>query len=366
MQKDKKILIVIPSLTLGGAEKQALEYALALKKNDKEPVILGIGREGDLVSKLKDHQIKYFTYSFSSFFSGNETQQLFFLIRFIFFLRKYRFNSVITFTYWPNVVFKLIYRLAGIKTMYWNQRSVDDRLKPLFWERLGRKNKANYIANSHASALSISKRHDLKLENVKIIYNVMDLNKDLPLKKVEKTTLDIIMVANFFEEKDQFTLIKAFALLKKQIHLPLKLHLVGNAPGKGKRLMEAKALVFDLGLTKEDVHFYGTHSSVKELLYEMDIAVLSTYSEGYSNAIMEYMDAALPVVATNIPANREALGEDNEEWLFEIEDEVMLASFIKRMIENTDLRLNIGTENYKRSSDLFNRTRLKKELKFLK
>ena len=359
------ILIVLPSLTLGGAEKQALEYALALKKNGKEPFILGLGREGELVSKLNKNQINYISYSFSSFFSGKKIQQLLFLIRFIFFLRKYKFDSVITFTYWPNVLLKLIYRFAGIKTMFWNQRSVDDQLQPVFWERIGRYSKVNYIANSQASALSISRRHQIKMEDIKIIYNVMELSMDLPEKKFDKPFFNIVMVANFFEEKDQFTLIKAFTELKKQIHRPLKLHLVGSAPGKGSRLLDAKALVFDLGLTLEDVHFYGTHSNVKELLRQMDIGVLSTYSEGFSNALMEYMDAGLPIVATDIPANREALGKQNEEWLFEIENQVELLDLLKRLFDDEYLRLKLGSENFKRSRMLFDRKRLEQELNFI-
>lgn len=362
MRKSIKILIAIPSLTLGGAEKQALEYALALKKNGDEPFIFGLGREGGLVSKLTENEVKYGTYSFSSFFSGNKVQQFLFLLRFLFYLRKHKFDAVIAFTYWPNVILKLTYRFAKIKKIYWNQRSVDDQLQPVFWERLGRYNKVNYIANSQASALSISRRHEIKLQDVKIIYNVMDLSTDLSKNNSDKPFFNIVMVANFFDEKDQFTLIKAFAQLKKQIHRPLKLHLLGSAPGNGPRLLEAKALVFDLGLNKEDVHFYGTHSHVKELLKQMDVGVLSTYSEGFSNAIMEYMDAGLPIIATDIPANREALGEQNKEWFFEIENQVGLLDLLKRLVGDNNLRLKLGRENFERSREMFDRGRLDKEL----
>ena len=133
---NKKVLIIIPSLTLGGAEKQALEYAKSLKRIGLNPLILGIGREGEMVPQLKELGIEYKTYSFTDFFSSNKFKQLFFLLKFIFFVRSLKCKSAISFTYWPNVIFKLIYTFCGIKAMYWNQRSVDDKLQAVFWERL--------------------------------------------------------------------------------------------------------------------------------------------------------------------------------------------------------------------------------------
>ena len=132
---NKKVLIIIPSLTLGGAEKQALEYAKSLKRIGLSPLMLGIGREGEMVPKLKEFEIDYKTYSFADFFSSSKFKQLLFLLKFTFFVRSLKCNTGISFTYWPNVIFKLIYTFCGIKKMFWNQRSVDDKIFPVFWEK---------------------------------------------------------------------------------------------------------------------------------------------------------------------------------------------------------------------------------------
>ena len=228
--------------------------------------------------------------------------------------------------------------------MYWNQRSVDSKLQPVFWERISKNIKVNYIANSSASAGSIAKRHAVEQDAIQVIYNVMDLSSSKVLKQ-EKNTIDIIMVANFFEEKDHFTLLKAFEkVLKLHPEQVLKLNLVGTAPGGSKRLLEVKAMAFDLGLCKKVV-FHGVVSAVKSMLQQMDIGVLSTYSEGFSNAIMEYMDAGLPVVASAIGPNLEALTELNKAFLFEVEHVDELASKLEILILDENLRREIGAKN---------------------
>jgi glycosyltransferase involved in cell wall biosynthesis len=248
--------------------------------------------------------------------------------------------------------------------MYWNQRSVDSISQPIFWERLSKIIKVNYIANSFASAESISKKHSVSTNDIQVIYNVMDLSSSKIINQVKKT-IDIIMVANFFEEKDHFTLISAFQkLVSQHSSLDLKLHFVGAAPGGSDRMIEAKALAFDLGLS-ERVIFHGLVIDVKMILTQMDIGVLSTYSEGFSNAIMEFMEAGLPVVASAIESNLEALTDLNKEFLFEIENVNELANKLELFILDENLRKEIGMKNSEIAQNSFHVRNLDEALRQL-
>ena len=364
MKKEDNILIIIPSLTIGGAEKQALEYAKSLKRLGYRPIILGLGKEGGMINKLKEVVIEYKSYSFKVFFRVNKFKQLLFLLKFVFFVRSLNCKTGISFTYWPNVIFKLIHPFCGIKKMYWNQRSVDSISQPIFWERLSKYIKVNYISNSFASAESISKKHSVSKNDIQVIFNVMDLSSSKIINQ-EKNTIDIIMVANFFEEKDHFTLMSAFQkLVCQHSNLDLKLHLVGTAPGGSDREIEVKALAFDLGLS-ESVIFHGAVIDVKMILTQMDIGVLSTYSEGFSNAIMEYMDAGLPVVASAIGSNLEAITDLNKEFLFEVENVNELVNKLELLILDENLRREIGARNREIAQNSFHTRKLDISLKKL-
>jgi glycosyltransferase involved in cell wall biosynthesis len=64
----------------------------------------------------------------------------------------------------------------------------------------------------------------------------------------------------------------------------------------------------ELGIA-DDVRFTGTVSDVRPLLAAMDVFVLPSWAEGMSNALMEAMAAARPVVATAVGGNTEVVAD---------------------------------------------------------
>jgi L-malate glycosyltransferase len=96
---------------------------------------------------------------------------------------------------------------------------------------------------------------------------------------------------------------------------------------------ELQTLVLDLNLS-DHFHFVGGITNLREHLSVADIFVLPSRSEGFSNAIVEAMAAGLPVVATNVGGNAEAVKEGVSGFLVPSEDPAALSAAIIRLLSD--------------------------------
>jgi glycosyltransferase involved in cell wall biosynthesis len=356
------ILIVIPSFTQGGSERQAVYYALAIKKAGCfQPILIGLGRTGELTRWMDAEGLAYHAFPGQSFGAGNRLQKLRVLFSFFWFMRRFRPAYILALTYWPTILCGCIWRFTGAKKFWWNQGSVDDGIAFTLWEKLAKWMKPAYLANGKVPAAFISQRHGVPLGEIPIIHNALEIPAEPLPRNQEK--LHLLMLANFFPEKDHATVLRAFAQIKSEFS-NVFLHLAGAAPGAGTGLLEAKSLAYDLGLCG-NVIFHGTVSNPSELLLQAHVGILSTRSEGFSNALMEYMAYGLPVIATDIEANRDALGEENVPWLFPVEDAQKLAELLRLLLKDESRRSAIGRRNYALARERFAMSKFEQSVNFL-
>jgi len=111
--------------------------------------------------------------------------------------------------------------------------------------------------------------------------------------------------------------------------------------GEGKMLEDLRALARDLRI-EHDVFFIGRCNRVAELLFASDVCVLSSKAEGFSNAILEYMGAARPVVATEVGGAREAIAEGESGYLVASGDHETMAARIVDLLLNPEKAKAMG------------------------
>ena len=115
---------------------------------------------------------------------------------------------------------------------------------------------------------------------------------------------------------------------------------------------ELQALVRELNLT-DRFHFAGGVSNLRDHLAAADIFVLPSRSEGFSNAIVEAMAASLPVVATDVGGNAEAVEEGVTGFIVPPENPNALAGTISRLLGDPGLAARMGSAGRQRALDLF-------------
>ena len=92
------------------------------------------------------------------------------------------------------------------------------------------------------------------------------------------------------------------------------------------------------------VYFLGAREDVDDLLNGADIGILCSESEGFSNAIVEYMLKGLPVVCSDTGGNPEAITHGKTGFLYPVGDVDQLASAIESLVRSDELRSRLGNQ----------------------
>jgi glycosyltransferase involved in cell wall biosynthesis len=143
-------------------------------------------------------------------------------------------------------------------------------------------------------------------------------------------------VAVLRPEKALEGLLEAATLLAPR--LPhLRVLIAGDGPERG-RLEE---LSQSLGLG-ETVMFLGFRDDVPSVLATLDVAVFSSASEGSPLAVMEAMDAALPIVATRVGGVPDLIADGEHGFLVEPGDPAALAEAVTRALGDPAVAAEMG------------------------
>jgi glycosyltransferase involved in cell wall biosynthesis len=98
----------------------------------------------------------------------------------------------------------------------------------------------------------------------------------------------------------------------------------------------------------ERVHFLGERSDIPRILPHLDLLMLASSYEGQSNAIMEAMSAGVPVVASDIPGNRDLVINGETGLLVDIGDRAGLAQKALMILADADLAKRLGSAGRER------------------
>ena len=92
----------------------------------------------------------------------------------------------------------------------------------------------------------------------------------------------------------------------------------------------------------DKVHFLGERGDVSRILEHLDCLWLASEYEGQSNAIMEAMSAGVPVIATDIPGNRDLVIEGETGHLITVGDRAAFTKHTHHLLEDQPLARRLG------------------------
>lgn len=188
----------------------------------------------------------------------------------------------------------------------------------------------------------------------KYIYNGLNLDrlkvkksKEIVKKELNINSEKIIgMTASFSDKKDYETFVNSAKriLLKRKDIIFIAIGDGPNLPG----IIESIDSEFMLNF-----RFLGQQYDVESIVNVFDIGVLATFTEGVSNAIMEYMVFKKPVIATEGGGTNELIIDEDNGFLIEVKNVDQLVGKIDFLLEHPEIAKTMGIKGKKRIQNYF-------------
>ena len=287
-----RVVQIIDSLEVGGAEKMAINYANALSNRIEFSGLVATRAEGHLKSQLSDSV---------SYLFLKKTKTVDFPAAFR--LKQYCKTNKIDFlqphssSYFIALLVKIIYPKIkiiwhdhnGLSEFISTQKSLVLKIASFFFKGII---VVNYKLKDWAQK---------ELNCKKIVYFPNFTNEDSTVKAV--TLLKgiegkrILCLANLRDQKNHFLLLNVAEKLKES-HSDWTFHLVGKdfEDDYSRHLFESIA---NKGL-ENTVFIYGSKNDVVPIINQSEIAILTSKSEGLPVSLIEYGLCKKPVVSTNV------------------------------------------------------------------
>lgn len=246
----------------------------------------------------------------------------------------------------PSIICPPVFRLAGIDSLisrrdmgYWYTPALKGVL------RLTGRFTKGVITNSEAVKEMTHVSEGFSREAIHVIYNGYPgepgkgHDSDTPVEPLatlrKEGRLLMGLTANIRPIKRMQDAIAVLGKLREAVPM-LDLVIIGAGENSTLKEQAAQAGVSDR------VHFLGARGDVKACLGYLDIGILCSESEGFSNAIVEYLQAGLPVVCSDVGGNPEAVRDGENGFVFPMGDTGRFAEAVLRLASDPDLRKELG------------------------
>ncbi len=355
MQK-KRICYFIGSLQTGGAEKHVLQLIENIDKK-KFDVHLCLLNKLDK-DRIEDVKRTYSITHVKAFHAKQFFGLLFFLrlIQFALYLRKNKISILHIHLVGSFLFASIAGKLARTSQVLISWHSVykyrtikKKTLKNLLINLnliIGSNFCHKVVAVSNKVKVENCKNLKVKEENVSVVYNGIDP----PVKTNETSVKDSFVVGavgNLYEDKGYIYLLKSLPELIQKVP-NLKVIVIGE--GNERRKLEEYLADHNI---ENYIDLVGRKNNVRELIPEFDIWIMVSLREGFSLAILEAMSASLPVIATDVGGNSEAIINEESGLIIRSHSTEDIISSIQYLYQNEEKRDEFASKAYTRYKDHF-------------
>lgn len=185
---------------------------------------------------------------------------------------------------------------------------------------------SHYVLGESQSVIDhLKNNYKIDSTKLKVVSNFALFSKYEILKEDFKgNEFRILSVSRLEPVKNIEGIIRAVHRLKKE-QFSIKYTIVGGGSSKNKLL----ALIEKLELQNE-IDWLGYQENIAPYFFQSDLYILNSFSEGFSNSLLEAMYMAKPSITTNVGAAQELIQDGENGWIIQVENEDDLFEKIKK------------------------------------
>jgi glycosyltransferase involved in cell wall biosynthesis len=339
-----RIALFAPLLGTGGTQRHLQQVVALLDPARFQVEVLTLHPGGEVEDELRAGGVSVRSLGVGARLSSARTLRA--IVTAARALRRGRFDVVHGYQWRPALVGALAGRLAGVPLRLASKRSLtgDDRQAGRAWRHIARQ-VDTVIVNADALRVEGEQRgmrcrwallqNGVDTEHFRLAPPDPDARAALGLDP-QRPVVGTIGRLEDRKGHDQLLRAAGTMLAGGNGRRP-QIVIVGDGPLREKLQAQAESL----GVA-DSVRFAGTVADVRPSLAAMDVFVMPSHAEGMSNALMEAMAAARPVVATAVGGNTEVVVDGKTGVLIPPADPAAIADAIAGLLRDPARAAGLG------------------------
>ena len=290
-----KVLFITGSLNQGGAEFQILQLAKLFQEKGNEVEVFAITNYSFYMSFIFENNLKYS-------YLDNDQNKFKRIIQTSKKIKQFKPDLIISYLKIVSKVAVIAKIISNVKVpVIVGERTSD--IQPLHDKvHFNLMRLANAVTVNSISKLNYLKTNFKAISNKTHFFpNILDVNEISFLdKKCDQSILHLGFIGRISPEKNILEMIKAVGLLKEK-GKEIRFSIYGDGRN-ADYLEQVTNLILSEGLT-EEVQLMSKTNEVLEVYKKIDLLILISDYEGFSNVISEALASGLPIITSAIPEN---------------------------------------------------------------